>query len=522
MKNLKRRFNVTGLCNPNRHYIVDITGKLNQIKDMIDYGDYFTINRARQFGKTTTLAELGKYLLPEYTPLFISFEGWDEKNFLTSENFCQAFLNDIQMAASSKDIRANWLDESVCTFDALKAHITKMCSEHDYVLMIDEVDKTSHNRIFLQFLGVLRAKYLERDRGVGATFQSVILAGVYDIKNIKLKMINDGIYVPKEGENNLRNSPWNIASKFGIDMSFNPDEVSTMLREYEKDNQISMDIGSVSEEIFSYTSGYPFMVSRICQIIHDELDKNWSILGVRTAVSLFLKENNELFKDMSKNLENDKDLYNLLYDVIILKLRRSFSYDNPVIQLAYRYGYIKPSERHAVAVFNRIFETRISDYFITKNELSKPHQRTSVLYHHIVAKDYFDMELCLIKFAEFFNREIFPTKEQKLLEIQYRLSFLSYLKPLLNGIGHYHYESQLADESRMDLVVNYGSQEFIVELKRIFKESDRTDGIAQLLRHMESRGATTGHYLTFDFRKKSESKVEWLEVDGKRILEVSV
>jgi len=34
-----RRFNVTGLCNPDKHYMVDITNKLVQIKEMIDYGD---------------------------------------------------------------------------------------------------------------------------------------------------------------------------------------------------------------------------------------------------------------------------------------------------------------------------------------------------------------------------------------------------------------------------------------------------------------------------------------------------
>jgi len=132
------------------------------------------------------------------------------------------------------------------------------------------------------------------------------------------------------------------------------------------------------------------------------------------------------------------------------------------------------------------------------------------------------MELCLEKFAEFFNREIFPTKDKKLLEIQYRIAFLSYLKPLLNGIGHYYYESQLSDERRMDLVVNYGRHEYLVELKRIFTESDRTDGIEQLLGYMDGRQIDVGYFLAFDFRKKSAQKAEWLEFNGKKIFEVNV
>jgi len=521
-----RRFNVTGLCNPEQDYMVDITNKLKQIKEMIDYGDYFTINRARQFGKTTTLRWIWRFLADEYIVISMSFEDWDDENFATSENFCQTFLEDINSALESTNERIphqeSWLDESVTNFKKLNRHLTKLCKGKQIVLMIDEVDKTSNNRVFLQFLGTLRAKFLDRKSGIGATFQSVILAGVYDIKNIKLKMINDGILSPHKTENHLRNSPWNIAVDFEVDMAFNAEEISTMLVEYEKDYQTGMDVGSVSKELYTYTSGYPFMVSRLCQIIHKNATMEWDVFGVRSAVTAMLRENNVLFEDMAKNLENHEDLYHLMYDVIILGMRRSFSYDNPTIGMAYRYGYIKFDRRYSVAIFNKIFETRISNYFVTKNEQSTPHQRTSAVYHNIATDDYFDMELCLEKFAAFFNQEIFPTKDKELLEIQYRISFLSYLKPLLNGIGHYHYESQLSDERRMDLVVNYGRHEYILELKRIFSERDREEGIKQLLGYMDGRGADVGYYLTFDFRKKSESKVEWHEVDGKRILEVNV
>jgi len=52
--------------------------------------------------------------------------------------------------------------------------------------MIDEVDKSSDNQVFLSFLGLLREKYLKWQQGKEDTFQSVILAGVYDIKTLKL------------------------------------------------------------------------------------------------------------------------------------------------------------------------------------------------------------------------------------------------------------------------------------------------------------------------------------------------
>ena len=42
--------------------MVDITDRLQYMKKMIDNGDYFCINRSRQYGKTTTLHALKKYI----------------------------------------------------------------------------------------------------------------------------------------------------------------------------------------------------------------------------------------------------------------------------------------------------------------------------------------------------------------------------------------------------------------------------------------------------------------------------
>lgn len=55
-----KRFNVTGTCIPNKHYMVNISAKMNQITKMIEQDSYFTINRARQYGKTTSLMLLWK------------------------------------------------------------------------------------------------------------------------------------------------------------------------------------------------------------------------------------------------------------------------------------------------------------------------------------------------------------------------------------------------------------------------------------------------------------------------------
>lgn len=44
-------FNTCGYCDPQLHYMVDLTSRLEQIKAMVDDEKYFAINRGRQYGK---------------------------------------------------------------------------------------------------------------------------------------------------------------------------------------------------------------------------------------------------------------------------------------------------------------------------------------------------------------------------------------------------------------------------------------------------------------------------------------
>ena len=76
---MPKRFCVTGTCIPEKNYMIDISGRIDQIiRDYIEKGQYFTINRARQYGKTTTLYLLERRLREEYIVLSLSFEAADE------------------------------------------------------------------------------------------------------------------------------------------------------------------------------------------------------------------------------------------------------------------------------------------------------------------------------------------------------------------------------------------------------------------------------------------------------------
>ena len=186
---MKRRFNITGSCIPERHYMVRLDDRMKQIrKDYIEYGSYFVINRGRQYGKTTTLRALEEYLKDEYLVLSLDFQEISSKKFSDETMFSKAFADKFRHALQNtdKDYKDNLVkilsdfraDTPDVGLDDLFECLSDLCRQslQPVVLMIDEVDSASNNQVFIDFLAQLRALYLKRDKV--PTFHSVILAGV--------------------------------------------------------------------------------------------------------------------------------------------------------------------------------------------------------------------------------------------------------------------------------------------------------------------------------------------------------
>jgi hypothetical protein len=60
---MSKEFNDTGICNPQKHYMVDPSDKIERIIHLIEKGKYFSMNRPHQFGKTTIQSLLTRKLM---------------------------------------------------------------------------------------------------------------------------------------------------------------------------------------------------------------------------------------------------------------------------------------------------------------------------------------------------------------------------------------------------------------------------------------------------------------------------
>ena len=525
---MEKEFNITGTCIPKMHYMVDTSDKLEKTIKLIDRGKCFIINRPRQYGKTTTLFLLNKKLkeTEDYLPIKISFEGIGDLIFESENRFNKGFIKILERTIEFENIElAQFIgsnkDEVETLYD-LSYFITKLMRKINkkVVLMIDEVDKSSNNQLFLSFLGMLRNKYLLRNEGQDYTFHSIILAGIHDVKTLKVKIRPD--------EEQKYNSPWNIASDFDIDMSFSKEEIMTMLDDYVENKKVVLDKVYFSERLYFYTSGYPFLVSKLCKIIDEKIMKDdeliWEKDYINLAVKEILRDSNTNFDSLIKNIENSKELKEMIKSLIIDGNRITYNINNPIINLGMLYGIFK-NEDMRLKINNRIYEHIIYDYMTSILETSTKVSLYNERSNFIKSDGNLDIKKILIKFSEFMKHE-YSERREAFLEADGRLIFLAFISPIINGTGFAFKEVQGGEEKRFDIVITYNNKMYILELKIWNGEEYHKKGLIQLAQYLEQYGLDEGYLLIFDFRKlkketeKLKEEVVFLEEKEKRIIEV--
>lgn len=526
-------FNVNGACKPDLHYMVDIESRLKQIKKMVDTGEYFCINRARQYGKTTTLQALVDYLSDSYIVISLDFQRISHLDFENEVTFVHSFSREIVkrmryiegvptevrsalMKLADKEDRNVRLGE---VFDCFNDWCEQ--AEKPVVLMIDEVDTASNNQVFLDLLARLRADYLDRD--ITPAFQSVILAGVYDVSNLKQKIRPD--------QEHKRNSPWNIAAKFRVDMSFSAEDIAGMLKEYEKDCHTGMDIRQIASLIYDYTSGYPYLVSSLCKKIDEEVtgsegypDKEaaWTKTGVLEAVKKLLEEKNTLFESLMQKLSDYPELENMIYLLLFQGKAISYNLIDLRMDMLLMFGFVRV-ESGIVQIANRIFETLLYNYFTTLPAVQNGEIYKSALRNksQFVCSGRLDMKRVLEKFVEYFD-DVYGDQDQRFVEEDGRRYFMLYLKPIINGVGNYYVEARTRNQERTDLILDYRGEQFIIEMKIWHGNAYNERGEEQLSGYLEHYHSKKGYMLSFNFNKNKEIGVKEVQLGDKILIEAVV
>ena len=503
--------------------MVDLSEKIREIKQLVDEGKYFVINRARQYGKTTILFMLSKILQDEYIVINLDFQDLEDGNFTNGGEFSKSFARLVLDAfefdgLALPDIIARQFEKlnetasSEVKMDELFRIFRNWFNEEikPVVLIIDEVDTATNNQVFIDFLANLRSLYLKKEKNPKInTFQSVILAGVTDIKHMRSK-------IRYETEHRV-NSPWNIAADFDIDMSLSETGIKGMLDDYEADHHTGMNTAVIAKSIREYTNGYPFLVSKICQTIDTklvpekfpDLSAAWTDNGFTEAIKIILSENNNsLFNSLTGKLTNYPKLRNSLRAVLMRGETLTWlPYDEEQQQL-FMYGFIC-NNHNTVAISNRIFEMLLYTHFIGEsNQNNDLKQIASEMKSSFIEADgSLNIPAIMEHFIKEHNR-IHGENTEKFLEKEGRERFITYVSAIINGTGTYSIEEQTRDQRRMDLVIHYLGRRYIIELKIWRGERYNAKGEQQIIDYLNYWGLSTGYMLSFNFNKNKDFNAE--------------
>ena len=164
-----KRFNTTGPCFPDEHYMLNAEDRLDT-RDLIDNRQYFVIHAARRSGKTTLLKSLEQSIKSdgEYYPLYCSLEA--VQSFPEPERGIPQVFNCIVSAIriSSLPIKDN-ISQIAAKTDktdiavSIKELFCSICSILDKPLVVffDEADCLSEGTL-TTFLRQLRDGYINR------------------------------------------------------------------------------------------------------------------------------------------------------------------------------------------------------------------------------------------------------------------------------------------------------------------------------------------------------------------------
>lgn len=435
-----------------------------------------------------------------------------EQAFVTA--FSSELLECAKEIPQEVQIKLHLFTNSNFTLLSLFRTLSKWCalSKKPVVLMIDEADSAANNQVFLDFLAQLRGYYLNRDQK--PTFHSVILAGVYDIKNRKYKFRTDDYH--------RENSPWNIAADFLVDMSFSTKEITDMLMEYDTDHHTNMQVSEMSRLIYDYTSGYPYLVSRLCKFMDERNDCSFTKEGFLSALRILLTESNTLFDSLLQKLKDFPELDAMLRSLLFTGKEIAYAVGVHSVEIALLFGFVKISNNH-VQIANRIFETLLYNLFlaipkIQQETLYNTAQKEKPLF---VENGRLHMTRILERFVIHFDA-LYGDRGQTFYEEEGRRYFMLFLKPIINGIGNCYVEAETRNRERTDLIVDYGGEQFVIETKVWHGAARHRQGEEQLANYLEHYHLERGYLLTFNFNQQKEIGVKEVLFEDKVLVEAVV
>ena len=506
-----RKFNTEGPVVAADHYCIPPLERVNlaEVLGLVRDKRYFVLHAPRQTGKTSTLLALRDLL-----------NGGAEGDFrcvYVNVEAAQAVREDVEramrvilgaLASRARSLGDGFLYEVwpdiLATFGdgALNEALTRWCEAdpRPLVLLIDEIDTLIGDSL-ISVLRQLRAGY---DQRPGSFPQSVVLCGVHDVRDYRIRSRSENAVVAGGSAFNVRAESLRIGD-------FTQTEVRALLAQHTEETGQAFTPEAL-EAVWRQTRGQPWLVNALCRRVcfHGEAGSDRTRAITATDI---IDAREHLVQSRQVHLDQLAD--KLREDRVRRVVEPLLSGGDERAFTARDLEYVRD-----LGLIARDNPPRIANPIYTEvvpRELTCAAQAGLVQdpAWYIDAEGGLDVDKLLAAFQTFFREH----SEHWLGRFDYaeagpQLLLQSFLQRVVNRGGRIEREYGLG-RGRTDLLVVWprGGQadpeapvdRFVIECKVLHKGLERTvrEGLEQTASYMGRCGSTAGHLVIFD---RSEGK----------------
>lgn len=478
------------------HYFLSHRLDWAQLQDFIEKKFYFVLHAPRQSGKTTAIKEFVAHLNEEakYAALYVNIEAGQaardhaEKAILV---VLSSMRSGIARQLPEHQMALSYLDKALAVptsinLSSLQSFLEFWASnsEQPIALFIDEIDSLTGDSL-LSVLRQIRSGFDKRPQGFP---QSLCLIGLRDVRDYRI-MSKDGVYLSTS-------SPFNIKAASITIANFSPEQVLELMEQHTQEYGQLFSSEAV-DYIFELTQGQPWLVNALAYqaCFHDVTDREKIIskeVIERAKDALILRRDTHL-DSLGDKLKEPR--VRAIIDAIVSGKIQITDFPEDDLQYVTDLGLIKASSMEiANPIYQEVIPRQLA--YVVQRQVSE----RSIDY--VNDDGSLNMNKLLEKFSEFYreNSEIWMEKfEYK--ESGPHLLLMAFLQRVINGGGSIHREYALG-RKRVDLLVTFGAQKIVIELKiRHLKDSLRTvtaQALEQTAEYMDIKQATEGHLIIFD------------------------
>ena len=512
-----RKFNTTGPCFPDEHYMLPALDRLPGIRELVAGGNYFVIHAPRQTGKTTALQALVQEINEkgEMFALYCSLETLQNRSDPEKTNIAirDLIADNVEMSPfyvpvpNAPELRSDRGGVGL----AVRTVLQNVCraSGKKVVVLFDEADCLVGDAL-ISFLRQLRDGYVNRK--MMPFPNSVSLVGMLDVRDYRAQIRPDG-------ESLGQISPFNIIAEDILIPNFTEAEIAALYSQHTSETgQVFAD--GVREDVWRLTRGQPWLVNAIAYEcvakIHGlRFDEVITVADVEAAKEAIIRRRDTHVDSLMERMREPR--VRRIVEPLISGQELTVSRNSEDFRYVIDLGLLREDEVKRVVPANPMYAEIIGRY-LTRDEQDDMQSRISETPW--AKDDGLDMAGLMAAFQQFWRENSGADKDiMGYREAVPHLVLMAFLQRVTNGGGHINREMALG-QGRLDLCVEFRGARYAVEVKTSDNFKGETS-YKQCAKYLDTLKLSEGWMPVFDKSKTKtwEEKIYSRDVvfDGKTI-----